>query len=148
MKRLRSYFALCPTERALVRRSLLLLPAVAVLLRVHGMTRTNAFLVRLGAPDRRKADALAPQDVARMVYAAGSLLGVLCLPRSLVLSHILRQRGISTEIRLGVSKLTAGGLSAHAWVELDGLPLYDGPDVHERYAALPCSTAIPTTGRP
>jgi len=141
MMRLRKFLALAPAGRALVLRSLLLLPAVATLLRVRGMTRTMVSLERLGRRGAGDPGALAPQEIARLVNAAASLLRVQCLPRSLVLWNFLRQRGLSAEVRLGVSKLANGGLSAHAWVELDGLPLNDGPDVFWRYAALPSSTA-------
>ena len=139
MRRLQKYLALTPAGRAIILRSLLLLPMVAVVLRARGMARTTALLGRLGRRAKRDPGALAPQEVARLVHATASILGARCLPRSLVLWHFLRHRGMSAEIRLGVSKLAYGNLSAHAWVELDGLPLNDGADVFERYAALPSS---------
>lgn len=138
MNRLRKYLSLSPEGRAIVLRSLLLLPMVAVLLRARGMARTTALLERLGQRHGGgEPCALPPQEIARLLNAAASILGARCLPRSLLLCHLLRHRGIPTEIRLGVSKLADGNLSAHAWVELDGLPLNDGADVFERYAALP-----------
>ena len=141
MRRLQKYLALTPAGRAIVLRSLLLLPMVAMLVRARGMALTTAWLGRLGRRAERDPGALAPREIARLVNAAASILGARCLPRSLVLCHLLRNRGIPAEIRLGVSKLADGNLSAHAWVELDGLPLNDGPDVFERYAALPSSAA-------
>ena len=139
MRRLRKYLALTPAGRAIVLRSLLLLPVAAALLRTRGMARTTALLERLGNRAERDPGTLAPPEIARLVSAAASMLRARCLARSLVLCHLLRQRGRSTEIRLGVSKLADGKLSAHAWVELDGVPLNDGADVFERYAALPSS---------
>ncbi len=136
MRRLQKYLALTPAGRVLVLHSLLLLPTVAVLLRARGMARTTALLARLERRVERSPDALAPREIARLVHAAASILGARCLSRSLVLSHFLRHRGISSEIRLGVSRLADGKLAAHAWVELDGLPLNDSLDVSERYAAL------------
>ena len=137
MRRLRKYRALAPVGRAIVLRSLLLLPAVAALLRVRGMEHTRAWLDRLGPLAAREASVLAPGEVATLVGAAGVLLGARCLPRSLVLWHFLRNRGVSTEIRLGVAKFADGGLSAHAWVEFGGAPLNERSDLFERYAALP-----------
>lgn len=137
MRRLRKFLALTPAGRAIVLRSLLLLPMVAVLLRARGMARTTALLQRLCRYAEGDPDTLAPQEIARLVNAAASILGAPCLPRSLVLWHILHRRGMSTEIRLGVSKLANGNLSAHAWVELDGLALIDDPDILGRYAVLP-----------
>lgn len=135
MSRIRKYFALTPVERALVRRSLVLLPVVTLLLRACGMERTCMWLRRLAPP--AAGVPLSPDKTAFLVGAAASNLRTRCLPRSLVLLHFLRAHGSRAEVRLGVAKLADGSLSAHAWVELDGVPLNDGPDVAERYAALP-----------
>jgi hypothetical protein len=148
MRRLRKYLALAPAARAMVLRSLLLLPVVALLLRARGMERTRAWLGRLGSLATGDASALSPRDIAILVGAAASLLQSRCLPRSLLLWHFLRDRGASAEIRLGVTKLADGNLSAHAWVEFDGLPLNDGPDVLERYEALPSRTCKFATSQP
>ena len=137
MNRLRKYLALTPAGRAIVLRSLLLLPLATVLLRTRGMARATAGLERLANRAKRDPGVLAPHEVARLVDAAASILGTPCLPRSLVLRHLLCRRGILVEIRLGVSTAAEGKLSAHAWVELDGLPLNDNADVFDRYAALP-----------
>lgn len=139
MKRLQKFLALSPAGRAIVLQSLLLLPAVAVLLRARGMARTTALLERIQRSAVRAADAPAPPEIARLVNAVGSLLRLQCLPRSMVLCHVLRQRGIAAELRLGVSKPAEGTLSAHAWVELDGQPLDDSADLRHRYAAFPAS---------
>lgn len=137
MSRLRKYLALTPAGRALVLRSLLLLPAIAVLLRARGLARTTALLARLQRRGEGDSGALAPREIARLVDAAASLLRIRCLPRSLALWHFLRHRSASAEVRLGVSKLADGSLSAHAWLEFDGQPLNEHADVFEHYAALP-----------
>ncbi len=49
---------------------------------------------------------------------------------------------------MGVSKRADDSLSAHAWVEFDGLPLNDGLDVFERYAAMPSRATQFTSSRP
>lgn len=139
MRRLRQYLALTPAARALVRRSLLLLPLAATLLRARGMAHTKASLDRLGRRTSPDSAALTPREIARLVDAAASLLGTRCLPRSIVLCHLLRHGGVAGEMRLGVSKLPDGSLSAHAWVELDGQVLNDGADVSDRYATLTSS---------
>lgn len=141
MRRLQKYLALSQAGRTIVLRSLLLLPTVAVLLRARGMARTSAWLERLARRAARDPGALAPPEIARLVDAAASILGSRCLPRSLVLWHLLRHRGIPAVIRLGVCKPAGGALAAHAWVEHDGLPLNDGADVFERYTALTSSAA-------
>lgn len=69
-----------------------------------------------------------------MVDAAASLFGASCLPRSLVLWGLLRTRG--AVIRFGVAQAPPQGIAAHAWVELDGRPINDAPNVTDRYAVL------------
>ena len=137
MRRLRKYFALSPAARTLVLYSLVLLPAVALSLRACGMARTGALLKRLGRAGACDSGTLAPREIARLVDAAAAFLRARCLSRSLVLWHFVRNRGAPAEIRLGVSRLADGKLSAHAWLEYDGLPLNDHADVLQRYAALP-----------
>ncbi|MBE0614411.1 MAG: lasso peptide biosynthesis B2 protein [Burkholderiales bacterium] len=137
MRQLRKFFALNPAGRTIVLHSFLLLPMVALSLRAFGMARTRAMLGRLGPRADGAATALAPLELARLVDAVAALLRVRCLARSLALWQLLRNRGTSTEVRLGVSKLADGGLTAHAWIEYEGLPLNDHTDVLERYAALP-----------
>lgn len=147
MRRLRKYLALSPAGRAIVLLSLLLLPVVASLLKARGMERTRAWLDRLALFAAGGTSALAPREIATLVGVAASLLQARCLPRSLVLWHFLRDRDTAAEIRLGVTKLADGSLSAHAWVECEGVPLNDGPDVFERYALLPSLAGRFATGR-
>jgi hypothetical protein len=137
MRRLRKYLALSPAGRAVVLRSLILLPTVALLLRVRGMGRTHAWLARLGPFAAGDTSALASREVAVLVGAVASIVQARCLSRSLVLWQLLRDQSNRVEVRLGVSKNAEGGLCAHAWVDFDGLPLNDGPEVFERYSALP-----------
>ncbi len=148
MRRLHKYLALSPAGRAIVLRSLLLLPAVAALLRVRGMEPARAWLGRLRPFAADDASALAPREIAVLVGAAGALLRARCLPRSLVLWRLLRDRGSSAEIRLGVAKLADGSLSAHAWVEFGGAPLNERADLLERHAALPALAGRFTSSRP
>lgn len=139
MRRLRTYLALTPAARRVVLRNLVLLPAVALLLRARGMARTQAVLERTKLIGERDYSELSPGEITRLVDAAAALLRIPCLPRTLVLWHLLGHRRASAVVRLGVSKLPDGRLSAHAWLELDGLPLNDRADVFERYAALPAA---------
>ena len=148
MRRLQKYLALTPAGRAIGLPTRLRLPRAGVVLRTRARARTTALLGRLGRRAKHDPGALAPREIARLVNAAASILGAPCLPRSLVLWHLLRNRGIPTEIRLGVTKLADGSLSAHAWIELEGLPLNDGTDACERYAALPSSAAKFRVERP
>ena len=131
MRRWRRFFALDAAQRGVLLWSLVLLPFTAALLRLRGFAAARAVVGRMPAPAARD---LAAEAAARIVDAAAALLGVSCLPRSLVLWRLLRARGAA--IRFGVSQSAALGFAAHAWVELDGKPVNDRPDVSARYAPL------------
>jgi hypothetical protein len=128
-------------ERRILLLAMLLLPAIALGLRVRGLRGVRAVLagcytfpeVEVGG-ECSLANARA---VARLVAAAArhGPYRAKCLPVSLVLAWLLRRQGIETELRLGVRK-TAAGLEAHAWIELGGIPLIDSPQVHERFVAF------------
>lgn len=66
-------------------------------------------------------------SAAHHVLPAGN-----CLARSVYLQRLLARRGVPTSLRIGV-QLTGGQLLAHAWVEYEGHPLNDAPDVAEHY---------------
>ena len=58
-----------------------------------------------------------------------------CLSRSLTLWRLLRRQGITCDLRIGVRK-KEGQFQAHAWVEVQGYPLNDNQQVHQRYVAF------------
>lgn len=55
-----------------------------------------------------------------------------CLIRSLVLTDLLAKRGIGSSLVIGVAP--APNFAAHAWVELDGVPLL--PALESTYSRL------------
>jgi hypothetical protein len=97
-------------------------------LRVLGLSRLLRFL------DRRNS-AVAAADAPRAVrwipvaarYVPG---GASCLVRSLALLGILHRFG--AELRIGIGN-TSPVLDAHAWVEVDGIPVNDSADVALRH---------------
>lgn len=93
------------------------------------------FALRPPAMERRPADVA---FITRAVHGLGSRLGLTCLPRSLALCSLLRERGYPAEIRIGVRR-EAGRLLAHAWVELDGETL--GETLHPEWQVLPMEQA-------
>ena len=135
MSRLERYRGLSPPGRKIVWQSLILLPAAAMLVAMCGLASTTPIFRRLRAP--RQDSALSPTEAARVVSAVATLLRVGCLPKAVVLCHVLRNCGKRLEIRLGVAPPAGALLSAHAWVELDGIPLNESAHVLERYHALP-----------
>ena len=136
MNRLRKFAALSPAARRVFLYSLFLIAVVALGIRVCAVARCTRFLSSFGRLTRRVNGALSPRETARLVVAAGSVVRARCLPRTLVLGHILTVSGASVAVRLGVSVCAGGDLSAHAWIELDGVPIADEPDVLDRYATF------------
>ena len=68
--------------------------------------------------------------------AANRVLGAAsCLTRSLLLRWLLRFYGTASDLRIGV-RFENGELAAHAWVEKDGFPVNDQPEVVAGFAAF------------
>ena len=128
------YRALSRAERRLFVATAVLLAACAAALRVAGFARIRRWLTQLSR-HRRVALDVAPSRLANLVNAASTRLPVpcSCLTRSLVLDAMLRQRGVESDLRIGV-RLVEGPLEAHAWIEVDGQPLNDSPAVTGQFA--------------
>ena len=58
-----------------------------------------------------------------------------CLEKSLALRWLLGRQGIPSCVRSGTRK-SAGGLEAHAWVELDGQAWNEAAEPHSYYAVF------------
>ncbi len=120
----RAFLRLPAGERRLFVAALLLLPAVALALRLLGLRRCQALLARLSP--RRPAPAAGPEaeGAARLVAVAARYAPCRanCLQQSLVLWWALRRLGLPGELRIGVRKRD-GRLEAHAWVEQGGRTL-------------------------
>jgi hypothetical protein len=139
MSKVARFLALGGWERSVFVRALVMLPATAAGLRVLGLRRVQALLSTLprAAVARTGDDLFHARQVARLVAAAArhGPYRASCLPISLTLQHLLRERGIDAALRLGVRKV-AGRLEAHAWVEHGGEPLAEAAAIHERFAAF------------
>lgn len=123
--------ALSSVQRRALALAWYLLPAVWLALWAWGLPRLQVWLTRGPLPVRAVTMPLA--DVAglgRAVNIAARLtpFPVTCLTRSLLLGWLLRRHGVVSELRIGV-QLKGGALSAHAWVECDGVPVNDRADV-------------------
>lgn len=114
--------------------ALVVLPPIAVSLRVAGLKRTLRVLGRLPrrrepAPGRSKAVAT---ESARAVWIASrhGLVRARCLPRTVALWWLLRAQGVGSEIRVS-ARLERGDFDAHAWVERSGERLLASDDAVE-----------------
>jgi hypothetical protein len=137
LDRCRRFFRLTQVEQKLLLESLVVLPLVALAMRLCGFAATQRGLnYFLPLPTRHRAGAGCPtSDVVRMVGAAARHGGwrSSCLQRSLVLWWLLRRQGDGADLRIGVRRLD-GKLQAHAWVEDGGRVLNDDADATADFA--------------
>lgn len=143
MRKWRQFWGLTGPERRLFLLALALLPLNAAAVRLCGLRRWQAVLAKLAPlrPQRPEAAVENPLEAARRTaliigYAAyNSPFRANCLQRSLALWWALRRRGIESELRIGARR-EAGLLKAHAWIEWEGVPLNDLPEIRDEYAPL------------
>ncbi len=124
-------------ERRVLLQAVLLLPLFAVGIRMLGLARLRAWVVCAPATSPVSRAAVEPARMGALINSAGANLPApaTCLTRSLLLDWMLRRRGVHSELRIGV-RMTGGAFDAHAWVECDGRPVNDAPDVAQRFAAF------------
>ena len=123
----------------------LLLPLTFFGIRAMGVSRWQKVLVKV-ANCRKTQSQLSAQDevgtqktsvIARMVRVAANhgLFYANCLQQSLVLSCLLEQNGIKSEIRFGARKENRQ-FQAHAWVEVNGQTISYDEGVHQSFSSL------------
>ncbi len=134
---LSTYRTLSARERKVLLASLVLLPLFWLGLRLAGLQRFQAWLDC--SPIARRAP-LSQAEAAALGLAvnraANHVLGPAnCLTRSLLLRWLLRRYGTTSDLRIGV-RFEQGKLAAHAWVEIDGIPVNDRPEEMAHFAAF------------
>ena len=71
------------------------------------------------------------------------MIAATCLRQALLVHWLLRRRGFSPELKLGVRK-QADAFDAHAWVELQGVALGQGELTHVPFAGPGLRAIQPT----
>jgi hypothetical protein len=141
MKRqLNAWLSCSPEERFLLGRAWLLLLGITIALRVLPLPRIQSLLRR-----PRSGQANSTIKAERLAWIVGvaarrHLWSVSCLEKSLVLEALLVRYGFSPELKIGVRR-EDGVLQAHAWVEVEGHPVGESPNLHRRF--LPVHEALP-----
>jgi hypothetical protein len=130
--RLAKFAQLPPEERGLlVRAWVLFLAADAGLLLLPFTSLLKIGEVASGGRSSAMPSSLSIPRLGRLVDIAGRYVPgrATCLKRALVLSWLLRRRGIASTLRIGVARRD-GVLAAHAWLERDGEVVFghDGCD--------------------
>lgn len=127
------------SEQWLLVQALVALPLMGLGLRLLGLRRLRTLLShrpltkQWAAPEERIFTVAQAQARLVQVAARHGLYRPTCLPQSLAIWWLLRCRGIEANLRIGVKPID-NGLEAHAWVELQGQPLNDDLDVHQRFS--------------
>jgi hypothetical protein len=141
-KPLQRFNALDRPAQSLFLRAAVLLPVLAVSLRLRGLRATQASLSSFlpGSIEHNSQSRDMTKDalkIARMVQAAAryGVMRSTCLEKSLALWWLLGRRGMASTLRIGTRK-AAGGLEAHAWVEFDGKALNEPNETRDRYTAF------------
>ena len=131
--------ALSPVQQRTLLAAWFWLPFFWLGLRVLGLPRLQA-LLQSRPPVAQLVQVLmlpAIQALGEAVNIAARHLPfpATCLTRSLLLGWLLRRRGVHSKLCIGV-RLTHGALEAHAWVECEGVPVNDRPDVSAQFASF------------
>lgn len=121
-------------------RAMVLLPVIALGLRMRGFRVTQAALQNFWIPSQIQGSGDESERVAlalRMVNAAARYgwARASCLEKSLALWWLLRREGIASSVRIGARKASAK-FEAHAWVERHGIALNEPDDAHRHYATF------------
>ena len=138
MKPLRRFLRLSRSDQRLLFTSTILLCAIRLglwLIPFHVLRRFLGKLTR--AP--RKLSGTDEATVRRIVWAVSALgerVPGSCLTQALATQVMLRRRGHSANLRIGVA-LNEKGLSAHAWLEDQGKIIIGGSQSITRFAPLP-----------
>lgn len=141
MSKIGRFLALPPAERTLLLQSAVLLPLMALGLRLYGFQR---WFARLDRSATTQSSFLNPQSSLLIAKRTAALVRATtrytpfhatCLHRSLTLWWLLRRQGIPGDLRIGVRRQD-GRFEAHAWVEYQATVLNDTADVNQRFAAF------------
>jgi hypothetical protein len=141
-RKLEKWRALAARERWLLVQMAVLLPVIGGALRLAGFRRTHRILAGSSVPAVAKCDGARTGASFAMAERLGQLVSIAarhgpyratCLRQSLALWWLLRRRGASAALRIGVGK-PDGRLGAHAWVELHGRVVNDSATIADTYA--------------
>jgi Transglutaminase-like superfamily len=137
-----SFLHLPGPDRVILLQALVMLPALSLGLKLIGFRRVYQLLNRWApSPDEDyRAGTVKPERIADLVGKAAwrGFYPVSCLPRSLSLWALLHRSHLPGELCIGVRR-SETGIQAHAWVEVDRVPLLEQPDIGNAFIPIPFS---------
>jgi Transglutaminase-like superfamily len=129
-------------DKFLAIRIGLLIPVIEIWMRTSSFQRCQRGLLRLARalpPYTRKVTSPAEAEKLARLVALGnqrySLYPADCLTVSLALQYVITRLGGQAELCLGVRTIT-GQFEAHAWVEVEGVPLNQLESVNDVYSRM------------
>jgi hypothetical protein len=140
--KLRRFWSLDRSGRALVREALLLPLLISMSFRLKGVPWTQAELRRWAtqgatgstpATSSEAADWIALAQLGQRSVRRAAGVGGNCLVRSLTLWTMLLRRGVVTDLRVGVRR-REGKIEAHAWLEFAGMPVNENQENVDSYS--------------
>jgi hypothetical protein len=140
LRRLRKWRALPKTERNTLLTMMFALPFLEIALRLFGYGRTRRWIEQCtrqrAATANIKPDVIWCERLAQLAAIAGEqgLIQATCLRQSLLVYGMLRWRGLTPDLVIGVQP-TRSMPNMHAWVILDGAPLGQGTLQHVPFSA-------------
>jgi hypothetical protein len=153
-RRFRRVRSLNAHQWRIVARAAVLVPLVKVRLRRGGFGTTLERLARSATaaidetitPD--EAVAIGRETALAVgLVAHRPIVGDQCLGRSLVTWSLLRREGIDSTLVVGAEPPAGDVLSAHAWVEVAGVPVNERADVRKRFGSFELVNPSPVGDR-
>lgn len=122
MNRLYKFINLSFKEKKLLGESLFLLIVIRLSLSLLPFRWLNKYLSgsNLSNSSCQEADWIVVNQVIDSVRVCSRYIPrATCLTQSIAARTLLRSRGQSSELKIGVTKGTRNNLEAHAWIEID-----------------------------
>jgi Transglutaminase-like superfamily len=127
------------SDRILLVKTVFLLAAIRIGLKILPFHRLRGFLAKIARPSAKlqKADEAYANKVVWAVTAVSPYLRAICLPQALAAQVLLDRRGYPAQLRIGFTRDKGGRMSAHAWVESQGQVAIGGTENMDRYIPVP-----------
>lgn len=124
MSKIAKFFALPPSQRALLLRSLTAIAAMRAGLWTLPFSRVRRLAEAMSRPIRADQRVRpSPEQIAWAVATASRAVpsGGNCLVRALATGIVLKRYRYPSELKIGVTKPVDGHFGAHAWLESGGV---------------------------
>jgi hypothetical protein len=142
LRKLHAFRSLGSDEKRLFVEAFFVPVFIATGFRVLGVPRTQAWLRKWAADERKASERLrSDRDTIRAVRRAQRIIkrvfriGGTCLVRSFTLWALLLRQGVASEVRVGFRKSNSR-MEGHSWVEYEGVPVNEVAAVRSSYSVF------------